>query len=285
MDIQNDMSVAERLRAVRSSSQTVRILKSQSVAAKAQTVLENLSQDEQFSGATVDAVLGEVSRLVLTTPQGETYVVDVNESNGEVSVLSKHLIETSKPAFDVAEDVLKTATSAVHSLLDEDYSSSTPAFAQIARALDIEGDLSRRVSIEFGLSQIKKNRWYDRVVSEGVEADVEIPAAIISEDTKSSVSDSIDELLSLFNEHLEASSVAFESVDGGIETPVANVCSDVLSDVRSGVSALTTADRDDEGEMIRVYEHVVEQAPRLLKGALFITQLAHSCEQVNGEEK
>jgi hypothetical protein len=277
MSVKQESTVADQLRAVRGATDVLSILRSGSIAGKTDKIAEQLED-----GVEIQNVYGDIREILATNERGETLRIHVQETKNQIKLGNTEVLEVSQPVVDVAEEVLKTATEAAHLILDENYEDASPMVEAVARSLDVKGDLQRRVNMELDVASIRRSRWYDEVVQEQYKGDEpDLPAFIMDEgDALESVRSSVGELADLLENELGAASVAFKNASGKeIKPTILDAARSVVEDMKHALRALRTADKDNEREMLKVYEGIVEHASRLVKGTRFVVQLVQKADQ------
>tara|TARA_R110000824_G_scaffold146946_1_gene316145 strand:- start:486 stop:1343 length:858 start_codon:yes stop_codon:yes gene_type:complete len=277
MSVKQESTVADQLRAVRGATDVLSILRSGSIAGKTDKIAEQLED-----GVEIQNVYGDIREILATNERGETLRIHVQETKDQIKLGNTEVLEVSQPVVDVAEEVLKTATEAAHLILNEDYETASPMVEAVARSLDVKGDLQRRVNMELDVASIRRSRWYDEVVQEQYKGDEpDLPAFIMDEgDALESVRSSVGELADLLENELGAASVAFKNASGKeIKPTILDAARSVVEDMKHALRALRTADKDNEREMLKVYEGIVEHASRLVKGTRFVVQLVQKADQ------
>ena len=152
--------------------------------------------------------------------------------------------------------------------------------SSIANALDIKGNLAAQIESDVRLRSLTRNSWWQEVVAENYEgAEIELPKPRTEgEDKKSLLTGSIDDLLSFIkNEAAEAlRAIQNLSERKNVHSVFIECANDISEDLKNAITALMSVNRENPDEMQHVFEAVELVAPRLLKGAKFLVQMANN---------
>lgn len=219
--------------------------------------------------------------VVAKSPNGALIQVEWStDSDGNYKLGRSVVHETNTPVADLGQELMETARSAVDHILNEDFDTAQPMIVTIAEALDVGGDLQRRVNNEVTLRSLTRNAWWHHVV--GIREDVEarIPAPQIEGDD--CVAKSIHEMLSFLK---EAAAEASDAIRALAQTDYAKdietLARDVAEDTERAITALMGADTTKDNESLQLYEAVMSAAPRLLNGIEFLKSLVTEDETLN----
>ena len=269
--MQTNSIIAETLRNARGEVDLVTKLKEGSLEARRARLVKAL---ESVDWAGPDAeLIATYQHHVVTRRDGVLMRVPVSEDNGEFKFGKPDIYSVPTPANDIGTEVMETAKAAVDLILAEDYDGAAPMVQGIAGAMDVKGDLQRRVSMAVQLKSLGRKTWWEETVNEQFAHDAEIPAW--TDDGQSSVT----EALSGLNKMLKSGAAqAVEAIrllhtSSSRDTGSIECVSDIAEDLKSAISILNNVNRDDQAEMLQVHEEVRQVVPRLLAGINFLSHL------------
>jgi len=196
-----------------------------------------------------------------------------NPADFSLQLTNAKVFESKVPVGDIGAELFTTARRCVEAILDEDFDGAAPMLQSISDALDVAGDLDRRVQVEVALRNIGRNAWWHRAVSEEMTTVIEAPAPVT--EGQNVILRSVEELLDALKVaagqvSAAARSFAEQELPAGRELLITQI----TEDVKQAITALLYVDRTNENELVKVYEAVGDVAGHLLTGAQYLTQLA-----------
>ena len=265
-------SIAETLREARGEVDLITKLKEGSLEARRDRIAEAL-QNPDWDGAPADLV-ASYPHHVIARKEGILMRVPVSEDEGVVSFGKPDIYSIPTPVEDIGAEVMETAKIAVDFLLKEDFESATPMIRGIVGALDVKGDLQRRLSMAVQLKSLGRKTWWQDTISEQFSAEVESPDAVQSDDV-SEMAEAVGVLHGLLKEGAAHAVDALKNLhsEGTSNTGAIECANDIAEDLKSAMSILNVVDRGNLEEMRQVHEEVRQVVPRLLAGINFLTHL------------
>jgi hypothetical protein len=268
----DNAAIAEALREARGEVDLITKLREGSIEARRSRIVEAL-QSSEWDGGPAELiasyshhVIARKDGVIMRIPYSETE--DKKLSFGKVDIFS---IPT--PANDIGVEVMETAKSAVDLILSEDYEAAAPMVQGIASAMDVKGDLHRRVSMAVQLKSLGRKTWWEDTIAEQYAVEVAIPEWEGADE--SVASESIDSLNKILKEGAGRAVSALKSLhdSGSSNTGAIECVDDIAEDLKSAISILNNVDRANQEEMLQVHEEVRQVVPRLLAGINFLSQL------------
>ena len=278
-----DSTIAEALRAARGEVDLITKLKSGSLEARRDRIADAL-QSEDWDGGPAE-LIASYPHHIIAGKEGVLMRIPVSEEDGDLVFGKADVFSIPTPVADIGTEVMETAKSAVEFLLKEDFESADPMIRGIASALDVKGDLHRRLSMAVQLKSLSRKTWWQDTISEQFAANVVVPESIQSSDVEEMAS-AIEAMHTLLKESsafavtsLNQLHVAQTPNTGAIEC-----AGDIAEDLKSAMSILNDVNRSDLEEMIQVHEEVRQVVPRLLAGINFLTHLTGATSRDSGQE-
>lgn len=264
----SDTAIIETLRAARGEVDIVQKLKEGSLEARRGRLAEALA-DPSWDGGPAE-LIATYPHHVAARKDGVIMRIPVIEDADSVRLGKPEIFSIPTPVSDVSQELMATAQTAAEFVMREDYTSAGPMIRSIAGALDVKGDLHRRLSMDVAIRGLARRTWWQDIVEEQIPDAVPLPAP------KPSALESIDDLLAVLKENAAAAVTSLQSLSAQETHRGAVECArDIAEDIKTAVSVLTGVNRDDADEMTRVYEEVGRVVPRLLKGISFLKNLSH----------
>ena len=265
-------NIAETLREARGEVDLITKLKEGSLEARRDRIAEAL-QDPKWDGAPADLVASYLHH-VIARKEGILMRVPVNEDDGIISFGKADIYSVPPPVADIGTEVMETAKAAVDFLLKEDFESATPMIRGIVGALDVKGDLQRRLSMAVQLKSLGRKTWWQETISEQFSAEVEVPDVFQSDDA-SEMAEAVNALRSLVKQGAAHAVDALKELhnEGTSNTGAIECANDIAEDLKSALSILNSVDKNNLVEMCQVHEEVRQVVPRLLAGINFLTHL------------
>ena len=268
----DNMTIAETLREARGEVDLITKLKEGSLEARRERVVEALESPDWDGGPA--ELVASYDHHVIARKDGVLMRIPVSEDEGKVVFGKADIFSVPTPASDIGVEVMETAKTAVDLILSEDYESATPMVRGIAGAMDVKGDLHRRVSMQVQLKSLGRKTWWEEAVNEQFAHDAEVPEW--ADDGSTPVTEAVESLNKVLKEGaaqavaaLKALSEASQSNTGAIEC-----VNDIAEDLKSALSILSDVDRSNQEEMLQVHEEVRQVVPRLLAGINFLNHIA-----------
>lgn len=274
----NNSSLIGSLRNVRGANDILSRLQSNSLEARRERLAAAL-QSEEFKDGPADLV-ATYPKHVLALKEGVLMRIALEENDEVIRFGLIEIYDVPVPATDIGAEIIETAKAAVESILSENMDTAGPMISSIARALDIRGNLQHQIESDVRLRLLTRDAWWQDVVSESFEGEVNLPEARESnpENIKTALAGSIDDLLSIIKtETAEAARAIKKLAERKNVLPIYVECAnDIYEDIKSAVSALSEVNRESIEDMQKTYSTVGHVAPRLVKGSKFLTQLANN---------
>lgn len=269
--MQTNTTIAETLRNARGEVDLITKLKEGSLEARRARLLEAVKLSE-WAGANTE-VIATYPHHVIARKDGVLMRVPVEEAEGEFVFGKPDIYSVPTPASDIGEEVMETAKSAVDLILSEDYEGASPMVQGIAGAMDVKGDLQRRVSMAVQLKSLGRKTWWEETVSEQFAHDAPIPEW--EDGDQNSVTEALDGLDKILKEGAAQAVEALRSLHtaGQKDTGAIECVGDIAEDLKSAISIINNVNRDDQAEMLQVHEEVRQVVPRLLAGINFLSHL------------
>jgi len=283
----NESTVIETLRTARRASDMLTRLQEGSLDGIVKRIGEALGSDDWSHGpADIRATFGRVTHVIATNKKGETVRVHVSEDDEKIVLGRVDVHDVAVPSLDIASEMLETARAASIALLEDD-DASGPMLRSMVRALDVRGDLNRRINLELDIQGLHRNRWYHDVVSENFTGEIDLPALTQEgEVTSQNVNEALTTLADFLSGELsEAVSSLTKARALSDRRVVEEAASAIVEDVKHAIRALKGANRQDQDEMVRVYETVTAVTGRLVAGTRFLSQLVESELQETEEQR
>lgn len=268
--MQTNTTIAETLRNARGEVDLITKLKEGSLEARRDRLVQALESTD-WAGPDAE-LIATYPHHVITRKDGVLMRVPVSEDEGKFTFGKPDIYSVPTPANDIGEEVMETAKSAVDLILSEDYDGAAPMVQGIAGAMDVKGDLQRRVSMAVQLKSLGRKTWWEEAVTEQYAHEAQIPAWGGDE---SVVSESLDSLSGLLKEGAAQAVEALRLLhtSGKQDTGSIECVGDIAEDLKSAISILNNVNRDDQAEMLQVHEEVRQVVPRLLAGINFLSHL------------
>lgn len=267
----NDAAIAEALRAARGEVDLITKLKEGSLESRRDRIAEALSSADWDGGPA--ELVASYPHHVIARKAGVLMRIPVSEAEGELRFGKPDIYSVPTPVNDIGAEVMETAKSAVDFVLAEDYESATPLIRGIVSALDVKGDLHRRLSMAVQLKSLGRKTWWQETISEQFAADVEAPGPIQSKEV-AEMAVAIEGLATLMRESsVHAVAALKELSEDGKNTGAVECAGDIAEDLKSAIAILNDVNRSDLAEMLQVYEEVRQVVPRLLAGINFLSHL------------
>jgi len=284
VQIRRDSTVIDSLRSSRRASDTVSSLREGSMEHSCERVRQLIESSAWKHGpATLVATFHH--HAVARTTNGNLVRVEwsADQATGDVQLGAAKVFESPTPVADIGHELFATAKAAVEKIFAEDFDGLDPMISSITEALDVSGDLQRRVVTEVAVRAIRRNAWWHHVVSEHYEGNLLQPPAPQTEGADV-IARSVDELLATLKQ--AATSVAESARELDKMSPdkgVTAIASDVAQDVTNAIAALMNTDKNNQQESVNVYEAVVTVSNYLLSGADFLAKIAQAASTKNRE--
>jgi hypothetical protein len=268
----NDSNIAETLRAARGEVDLITKLKDGSLEARRERIVEAL-QDPEWEGGPAELV-ATYPYHVMARKEGILMRIPVSEEDGKITFGKADIYSVPTPVSDIGTEVMETAKSAVDLVLGEDFDAATPMIRGIVGALDVKGDLQRRLSMAVQLKSLGRKTWWQDTISEQFSADVDVPESVQTDEV-AEMAEAIDALGGLLKKSAKHAVESLKELhDAGAPNTGAIECAgDIAEDLKSAISILNDVDRTSLEEMLQVHEEVRQVVPRLLAGINFLTHL------------
>lgn len=267
----NDAAIAETLRAARGEVDLITKLKEGSLESRRDRIKSALKESDWDGGPA--ELIASYPHHVIARKEGVLMRIPVSESDGKISFGKPDIYSIPTPVNDVGAEVMETAKTAVDYVLSEDYESATPLIRGIVGALDVKGDLHRRLSMAVQLKSLGRKTWWQETISEQFAADIEAPGPVESAEV-AEMAKAIDGLSNLMRESSSHAVTALKELsEDGKNTGAVECAGDIVEDLKSAITILNDVNRSDLEEMLQVYEEVRQVVPRLLAGINFLTHL------------
>jgi hypothetical protein len=265
-------NIAETLREARGEVDLITKLKEGSLEARRDRIAEAL-QDPDWDGAPADLV-ASYPHHVIARKEGILMRVPVSEDEGIISFGKADIYSVPTPVGDIGTEVMETAKLAVDFILKENFEAATPMIRGIVGALDVKGDLQRRLSMAVQLKSLGRKTWWQETISEQFAAEVEVPDHVQSDDALE-MSEAVDSLRDLVKQGAAHAVNALKELhnEGNSNTGAIECANDIAEDLTSAMSILNSVDKNNLEEMCQVHEEVRQVVPRLLAGINFLTHL------------
>jgi len=268
----DNAAIAEALREARGEVDLITKLREGSIEARRGRIVEAL-QSSEWDGGPAE-LIASYSHHVIARKDGVIMRIPFSETDDRELTFGKaDIFSIPTPANDIGVEVMETAKSAVDFILDEDYESAAPMVQGIASAMDVKGDLHRRVSMAVQLKSLGRKTWWEDTIAEQYAVEVEIPKWEGADE--SVASESIDSLNKILKEGAGRAVCALKALHdaGSTNTGAIECVDDITEDLKSAISILNNVDRNNQEEMLQVHEEVRQVVPRLLAGINFLSQL------------
>jgi hypothetical protein len=269
----NDVAIAEALRAARGEVDLITKLKEGSLESRRDRIGEALAlQSDDLGGGSVELV-ATYPHHVIARKSGVLMRIPVAEADGEIRFGKPDIYSVPTPVNDIGAEVMETAKSAVDFVLSENYESATPLIRGIVSALDVKGDLHRRLSMAVQLKSLGRKTWWQETISEQFSAGVETPEPVQAQEV-SEMTKAIEALSTLMRESSSHAVAALKELsEAGQNTGAVECAGDIAEDLKAAITILNDVNRSDLAEMLQVYEEVRQVVPRLLAGINFLSHL------------
>lgn len=276
-------AIIETLRSVRGADDIIERLKNGSLEARRDRIAEALSKPEwkdEASGISGPLrLISTYSHHVIAEKQGVIVRIALKEDEDAIQFGKVEIFDVPVPATDIGAEIFETARTAVDAILSEDLETAAPMISSIARALDIKGNLAAQIESDVRLRSLTRNAWWQEVVTENYQGgEVTLPKPRTEgEDKKSLLAGSIDDLLSFVKTEAAEALRAIQTLsERNVHAVFVECANDISEDLKNAITALMNVNRESPDEMQRVYETVELVAPRLVKGAKFLIQMANN---------
>jgi len=207
------------------------------------------------------------------------------DDDGDFSIGRSVVHETNTPVADLGQELMETARSAVDLISSGQLEEAQIMITTIAEALDVRGDLQRRINTEVTVRSLTRDAWWHQAVPqlEGLENVIPMPRT----EGDDIIAKSVNDLLIFLKESaVEAIEAMRLLADSDVEKDIETLAQDVAEDVERAISALmSTESTSQEDEALQVYEAVMTAAPRLLSGIEFLKELASDVNDATGQER
>jgi len=279
----NDSTIAEALRAARGEVDLITKLKDGSLEARRDRIAEALESSDWDGGPA--ELIASYPHHAIARKEGVLMRIPVFEEDGNLTFGKADVFSVPTPVADIGTEVMETAKRAVEFLLKEDHEAADPMIRGIAGALDVKGDLHRRLSMAVQLKSLGRKTWWQETIGEQFSADVVVPEAVQSSEL-AEMSDAIEAMHSLLKESTAFAVTALIELHaaGTPNTGAIECAGDIAEDLKSAISILNDVNRTDLEEMTQVHEEVRQVMPRLLAGINFLTHLTGSTSTNSGQE-
>lgn len=277
-------SVIDTLRAVRGEVDLITKLKEGSLEARRDRIAEALA-DPMWENGPAELV-ATYPHHVVASKEGVLMRLSVIEDDESLSFGKPEIFSIPTPIRDVGAEIMATAQSAAELVIKEDYESACPMIRGIVGALDVKGDLQRKLGMDVALRSLDRKTWWQDIVSEQFSGEVELPAPRqVEDDDLAALSGSVDDLLAFLKENIDGAVkslklLAKNESAGSVSIECAR---DIAEDLKSAIAVLSDVNREDSEEMTRVYEATGRALPRLLAGVKFLEHLAEPKADNPGE--
>ena len=267
----SNSTIAEALREARGEVDLITKLKEGSLEARRDRISEALQSPDWDAGPA--ELIASYPHHVIARKEGVRMRIAVTEDEGRISFGKADIFSVPMPVEDIGTEVMETAKSAVDLILAEDYEAATPMVRGIAGAMDVKGDLQRRISISVQLKSLSRKTWWEETVNEQFAHEVEIPQW--DESDSSVTAEAIESLNKILKEGAAHAVAALKILhdNDGKDTGAIECAGDIAEDLKSAISILNDVDRDNLEEMLQVHGEVRQVMPRLLAGINFLSHM------------
>lgn len=267
----SNTTIAEALREARGEVDLITKLKEGSLESLRDRIVEALNSSEWAAGPA--ELIASYPHHVIARKEGVLMRIPVSEQDGSIRFGKPDIFSVPTPVDDIGTEVMETAKSAVDLILSEDYEAATPMVRGIASAMDVKGDLQRRISMAVQLKSLGRKTWWEETVSEQFAHEVAIPQW--DESDSSVTAEAIESLNKILKEGASHAVVALRALHASEtqDTGAIECADDIAEDLKSAISILNDVDRTDLEEMLQVHGEVRQVMPRLLAGINFLTHL------------
>lgn len=265
-------TIAEALREARGETDLISKLKEGSLEARRARIAAAL-QSEDWDGGPAD-LIASYPHHVIARKEGVLMRIPVSEENGVITFGKPDIYSIPTPPADIGAEVMETAKSAVELVMKEDFSGATPMIRGIVGALDVKGDLHRRLSMAVQLKSLGRKTWWQETISEQFASNIDVPEPIKAGELDKIV-EAIDNLSKLLKENSAKAVEALKRLHDRpeVNTGATECAGDIAEDLKSAISVLNDVNRKDIEEMLQVHEEVRQVVPRLLAGINFLSHL------------
>jgi len=265
-------AVVDALRAVRNADDELSRIKENSLEAQRSALLR-LVEDSNWRFGPAHLLATFPHHLVCKAPNGSLVQVEWTRETGAYKLGRAIVHETATPVADLGRELMETARAAVDLVLEEDFENAEPMIATITEALDAGGDLQRRVSNEITLRSLTRNAWWHHVVGDRTGIEEKIPHPQI--EGEDALSRSVTDLLAFLKESAADASFTLRSLAStDLAKDVEALAQDIAEDTQRAIAALVGINKENQEEMVQIYEAVVSASPRLLNGLEFLKELS-----------
>jgi len=277
----SNSTIAEALRDARGEVDLITKLKEGSLEARRQRIVEALGSDDWDGGPA--ELIASYPHHIIARQDGVIMRIPVSEADEGYLIFGKaDVFSVPTPVDDIGVEVMETAKAAVELILGEDYESATPMVRGIAGAMDVKGDLHRRISMAVQLKSLGRKTWWEETISEQYAHDAEIPQWDgANESTASEAINSLDKILKE-GAAQAVSALRVLHTTGKRDTGAIECVDDIAEDLKSAISILNNVDRTNQKEMLQVHEEVRQVVPRLLAGINFLSHISHETQETAG---
>lgn len=274
--MQKEAEIIDKLRSARAADGVIDRMKASSMESVVEGIGGQLASESFSHGpARIVGSYGTVRYVVAQNDRGETLRVPVTQEE-DAHVLGKpQVFESALPPQDIASEVLETAKTAADAIMSEDFDAAGPMLSSMARAIDVGGDLSRRLNLEIDLQSVLADRWYNKLVSESFSGTIEHPVAEAIDESE------VDGALSRISEALIAQLSDVQEKLRTVSDPsygLEEIAESVISDVICALSVAKLAESDQE--KFRVFESLSSVYDRLSSGLGYLAQLSEQVVSV-----
>lgn len=271
----NNDSIAETLREARGEVDLITKLKEGSLEARRERIAEALKSAD-WDGGPADLV-ATYPHHVIARKDGVLMRLPVKESEDAVTFGKADIYSVPTPASDIGTEVMETAKTAVDLILSEDYESATPMVRGIAGAMDVKGDLHRRIDMQVQLKSLGRKTWWEEAISEQFAHEAAVPEWIAD---NSALGESVDALSKVLKEGAAQAVTALRTLHTAENknTSAIECVDDIAEDIKSAISILNNVDRTNKAEMRQVHEEVRQVVPRLLAGISYLNHISRESD-------
>lgn len=271
-----ESKVIDDLRSARRADDVLTRLRENSLEA-AMSKLRKVVESTGWEHGPAEVVSTYTHHAVVRAKSGNLVRVEWKLDEGEVSLSNAKVFDTPTAVHDIGEEVFATAKEAALSIMDDDFDAAGPMLENLRRALNVDGDLDRRLQQEMSLRSINRGAWWHNQVAEEI-SEVEVPDPVTEGDDL--IRRSFDALFDRLREAAGSVSASLKTLgQRGADTVSEQLAQDVAADVRHAVEAMLRTDRTNEHEMVKVYESVGTVAAHLLAGTEYLSRLAEQDEE------
>jgi len=270
----SNTTIAEALREARGEVDLITKLKEGSLEARRDRISEALASADWDGGPA--ELIASYPHHVIARRDGVLMRLPFAEDEGNLTFGKADIFSVPTPVDDIGAEVMETAKSAVELILKEDYEAAMPMVRGIAGAMDVKGDLQRRIGMSVQLNSLGRKTWWEEAVDEQFAHEVEIPEW--DDTNESGATEAIDTLNKMLKEGAAHAVVALKSLHaaGKQDTGAIECVGDIAEDLKSAISILNNVDRTNHAEMHQVHEGVRQVVPRLLAGINFLSHLTRA---------